>query len=263
MKNLNKDAGKKDEVKIVVVQEVNERVDVNAPEGHVVLIKGNLMEEVEQCGLCLASLSEGPATRYEHPINDNCTGFNLHASCLAFYIDNHLTKNTNLVCLRCKLDLSPFHTHRQQLTPLEMAERRVQLAEQRVRLEIAERAENPFRRLPLFTYIIHGVVAGHTVIRIVTNRPDYEDLAKLGLCTIYAYSRDAPYLRRVICGGTRKRRGTRKGGANQLVIIHVRHPTQALIETLEYKFGKSKEIKPASLNTVDLSEWIHTAYPSV
>ena len=225
------------------------------------------MEEVEQCGLCLASLSEGPVTRYEHPINGNCTGFNLHASCLAFYIDNHLTKNTNLVCLRCKLDLSPFHTHR-QLTPLEMAERRVQLAEQRVRvvrerLEMAERAENPFRHLPLFTDIIHGLVAGHTFIRIVTNRPDYEDLAKLGLCTIYAYSRAAPYLRRVIRGGTRKRRGTRKGGANQLVIIHVRHPTQALLETLEHKFGKSKEIKPASLNIVDLSEWIHTAYPSV
>ena len=215
---------------------------------------------MEECGLCLGSLNEGPTTRYEHPINGNCTGFNLHASCLAYYIDNHLTKNTNLVCLRCKLDLSPSHTPEERRRLIEIAQHRVDQAEERVRLirerlEMAERAENPFRHLPLFTDIIHGVVAGHTFIHIVTNRPDYEDLAKLGLCTIYAYSRAAPYLRRVIRGGTRKRRrGTRKGGANQLVIIHVRHPTQALLETLEHKLGKSKEIKQASLNIADLSE---------
>jgi hypothetical protein len=199
---------------------------------------------MEECRLCLDP--DGTTTRYEHPLNGTCTGFNIHASCLAYYIDNHLTQHTNLVCLRCKLDLSPFHIHR-QFTPLELAQQRVDRAELRVRLarerlEIAERVEreNPFRHLPLFTDIIHGLVAGHTFIRIVTNRPDYEDLAKLGLCTIYAYSRAAPYLRRVIRGGTRKRR---KGGANQLVIIDVRHPTQALLETLEHKFGKSKEIK--------------------
>ena len=203
---------------------------------------------MEECRLCLDPLDR-TTTRYEHPMNGNCTGFDLHASCLAYYIDKHLTQHTNIVCLKCKLDLSPFFT----LTPLQMAQRRVEMAEHRVRVA-RERLEmaNPFRHLPLFTDIIHGVIAGHAFIRIVTNRTDYADLAKLGLCTIYTYSRGAPYLRRVIRGGTRKR--GRKGGAKELVIIHVRHPTQALLHKLEHDLGiRSKEITPASLNIVDLS----------
>lgn len=203
-----------------------------------------------ECRLCLDPL-DGTQTRYEHPLNGTCTGFNLHAACLAYYIDNHLTKHTNLVCLRCNLDLGTFHNHgtaeRQRRIGI-LQQREAQLVEHvrviRERLARAERAElleriNPFRNLPLFTDIIHGVVAGKTFIRIVTNRPDYTDLATLGLCTIYAYTRAAPYLRRVVRGGTRKR--GRKGGANQLVIIDVRHPTQELLHELE-KLGKSHRL---------------------
>ena len=143
------------------------------------------------------------------------------------------------MCLICKLDLSPFHgrTDRQRL--IEQAEHRVRLAEERVRIarERLELAENPFRHVPVFTDIIHGFIAGHAFIRIVTNRPDYEELAKLGICTIYAYSRAAPYLRRVVRGGTRKKR---KGGANQLVMIDVR---PSLLHKLEHDLGiRSKEI---------------------
>jgi hypothetical protein len=205
---------------------------------------------MEECRLCLDPL-DGTQTRYEHPLNGTCTGFNLHAACLADYIDKYLTQHTNLVCLRCKLDLSPFHNSERRTAEQErqrlirILQQRLVQGEERVRLlrerlERAERAENPFRHLPIFTDIIHGVVAGHTFIRIVTNRPDYTDLATLGLCTIYAYSRTAPYLRRVIRGGTRKR--GRKGGANQLVIIDVRHPTQALLHELEDKLGKSHRL---------------------
>ncbi len=200
---------------------------------------------MEECRLCLDPL-DGTQTRYEHPLNGTCTGFNLHAACLAYYIDNHLTNHTNLVCLRCNLGLGTAEERQRRIGILQ--EREAQLVERvrvaRERLARAERAElleriNPFRNLPLFTDIIHGVVAGKTFIRIVTNRPDYTDLATLGLCTIYAYTRAAPYLRRVVRGGTRKR--GRKGGANQLVIIDVRHPTQELLHELE-KLGKSHRL---------------------
>ena len=207
------------------------------------------------CPLCLESLDSGIATKYEHPLNGTCTGFDIHATCLATYIHNHNTENTNLVCTICRMDLSPFHRVRRpahwgpELTPLQIAERRVQLAERRVqlaqqRIEMEERARNPFLQIPTgYVDLIHAIVGGNSILQIVVTGGRLHHFIQFGVCTIYAYGRVEPYLRRRL-GGTRKG-GTRKHRTlkpNELAIIEVHNPTEQIINKLEREIGKARMI---------------------
>lgn len=193
-----------------------------------------------ECPLCL---EPEPDTRYEHPLHGVCTGFDVHATCLATYIHNHLTQHTNFVCTTCRLDLRE--------TPLQLAQRRVQLAERRVQLA-RQRIEEyqPFRTGYMDLFLV--MIGGHSLIQIVVTG-DLHHFLPLGVCTIYAYSRVEPYLRRRIQGGTRKHR--RKLGPNELAIIQVRHPTESLLHQLEREMGPARiiHLQDAS-NTAGLFE---------
>jgi hypothetical protein len=217
------------------------------------------MEE-RDCPLCLDPLESELATRYDHPENGTCTGFDIHTSCLADYIHKHLTQHTNLVCTTCRLDLSSLH--RPPRGPVEGHPRGDIIARARARvLEERARAQNPFLHIPTgFIDIIHGFAAGHSFINIITTGGRYYHFLNLGMCTMYAYDRAEPYLRRmrIIRGGTRKKGGTKK---HALYIIEVRHPTPGLLHKLEHELGiRSREIKydfkdlQPSSNTADLFE---------
>jgi len=193
------------------------------------------------CPLCLEPLDSGPATKYNHPLNGTCTGFDIHATCLATYIHNHLTQHTNLVCTTCILDLS-LHS---ELTPLQQAERRVQQAERRVqlareRLEEAEQREalqNPFLQIPTgYADLFHIVLGGHSLIQIVVTGGAFHHYLPLGVCTIYAFIRVEPYLRRVRVGGTRKGGRKRSLRPNELAIIQIPYSAETLFK-LENKLG--------------------------
>jgi len=221
-------------------------------------------ERIERvdCPLCLEPLDSELATKYNHPENGNCTGFDIHTSCLADYIHKHLTQHTNLVCTTCRLDLSSLH--RPPRAPVEAHPRGDIIARARARvLEERERAQNPFLHMPTgFIDIVHGVVGGNAFINIITTGGRYYHFLSLGVCFIYAFERGEPYLRRmrIVRGGTRKRGGTKKH-RNALYIIEVRHPTQGLLHKLEHELGiRSREIKydfkdlQPSSNTADLFE---------
>lgn len=201
------------------------------------------------CPLCLDSLASGPVTNYEHPENGNCTGFDIHSTCLADYVHNHLTQDTNLVCTTCRMDLAPFHVRdrrpRQdmnfrpahwgpELRPHEIEERRVQLAQHR------EELQNPFLQMPTsYVDLIHAVVGGHSFLQIIVTGGRLHHFIQFGVCTIYAYERMEPYLRRR--GGTRKKGGTRKHRTlkpNEFAIIEAREPTDQFINKLERMIGK-------------------------
>ena len=189
------------------------------------------------CPLCFESLDSGPATRYNHPRNGTCTGFDIHVSCLAIYIHNHLTQDTNLFCTTCILDL------KHELTPLQEAERRVRQAERRVqrlreRLEEAERieAEQVFHQIPGYADLFHIVLGGHSLIQIVVTGGAFHHYLPLGVCTIYAFIRVEPYLRRVRAGGTRKGGRKRSLRPNELAIIQVPYSDETLFK-LESELG--------------------------
>jgi len=228
------------------------------------------------CPLCLDPLDPGTVTKYEHPQNGTCTGFDIHASCLASYIHNHLTQDTNLVCTTCRMDLAPFHVRdrrpRQdidfrpahwgpELTPQQIAERRVQLAERRVqlaqqRIEEHDALQNPFLQMPTsYVDLIHAVVGGHSLLQIIVTGGRLHHFIQFGVCTIYAYERMEPYLRRR--GGTRKKGGMRKKHTarnglkpNELAIIEVRDPTDQFINKVERMIGK----KARFINYDDINE---------
>ena len=215
------------------------------------------------CPLCLDSLASGPVTNYEHPENGTCTGFDIHATCLADYIHNHLTQDTNLVCTTCRMDLAPFHRVRPrrdinfrpahwgpELTPAQVEERYVQIMAQ---MEERRALQNPFLQMPTeFVDLIQAVVGGNAVLQIIVTGGRLHHFLQFGICTIYAYGRVAPYLRQRR-GGTRKKGGTRKHlrlKQNELAIIEVSDPTEKLIEKIERIIGK----KARFINYDDLPE---------
>ena len=217
------------------------------------------------CPLCLDPLAPGPVTKYEHPVNGTCTGFDIHSTCLADYVHNHLTQDTNLVCTTCRMDLAPFHVRdrrpRQdinfrpahwgpELTPAQIEERRLQLAQHRAGLQ------NQFLRLPTsYVDLIHAVVGGHSLLQIIVTGGRLHHFIQFGVCTIYAYERMGHYLRRR--GGTRKKGGMRKKHTarnglkpNELAIIEVRDPTNQFINKVERMIGK----KARFINYDDINE---------
>lgn len=149
------------------------------------------------------------------------------------------------------MDLAPFHRDRRprqdidfrpahwgpELTPQQIAERRLQLAQHRAGLQ------NQFLRLPTeYVDLIHAVVGGHSLLQIIVTGGRLHHFIQFGVCTIYAYER----MRR---GGTRKKGGMRKKYTarnelkpNELAIIEVTHPTQQILHKLERMIGNARKI---------------------
>lgn len=153
------------------------------------------------CPLCLEPLTDSHVTNYVHPVNDTCTGFDVHTSCLADYIHNHLTKNTNLVCTTCREDLSPLHRPAPVVRNHRLREIVDQHPRARLRIEPNALIHTRFTIPTSYTDVIHTIVGGVEFIQIITGNGRLHDYFNLGLCTIYAYGRVRGHIR----GGTRKR----------------------------------------------------------
>ena len=207
------------------------------------------------CPLCLDPLAPGPVIKYEHPENGTCTGFDIHATCLADYIHNHLTQDTNLVCTTCRMDLAPFH----RVRPIRDINFRPahwgpELTPAQIMAQMERRAlQIPFHQIPTeLVDLIQAVVGGNAVLQIIVTGGRLHHFLQFGICTIYTYGRVAPYLRQRR-GGTRKKGGTKKHlrlKQNELAIIEVSDPTEKRIEKLERIIGK----KSRFINYDDLPE---------
>jgi hypothetical protein len=224
---------------------------------------------MEICSFCHEPLSNGPTSEFQHPLNGNCTGYNIHTTCGIEYYHGHIVGDANFVCLRCTMPLgreSRFIPHgtpeeiERQTDQIEIgrraalderARRQAPIPRARARREILDVV---FETLPPECIdIFFGVIAGRAILNIVGGSNRIGNYLNLGVCIRYGYARAYPFLRRRgIAGGKRKsgkkKTRTRKIGGNKLLpddvcVIEVRNPTPELIAELEKKIGvRAKKI---------------------
>jgi hypothetical protein len=179
----------------------------------------------EECPLCFEPLSNGPSTKFSHPINGVCDGFNIHVTCRVNYVHSHITEGTNLFCTRCNLDMDPPG-------PVSVLD---------------DLIETPLAQ-GILTFI--GTVA---TFNIVVTGGDIRDYLLFGVCTVYVCRRFAPFLVRRNVGGTRKNRKRRKRGGtkhlrnyvlkpNEVAVITIRNPTEDVIRKVESMTGNPRKI---------------------
>ncbi len=209
----------------------------------------------EDCPLCLEPLSNGPHTKFPHPMNGVCDGFDCHVTCQVNYVHMHLTQRTNLVCTRCNLDLAPQgrqHAARVGINVAlarHVADQALLLEENRVLAEIrAERVMAQMVNAGIFVGDIFFSITGtFSTLDIVFTSGSISSYLLFGTAVVYTYMRHTPYLvQRNVRGGrtNRKKGGTRKNKERyvlkpyEVAVITIRDPTESIIRKVERMTGK-------------------------
>lgn len=220
---------------------------------------------MEDCPLCLEPLRTGPYTKFPHPMNGVCDGFNSHVTCQVAYVHSHITQGNNLVCTRCNLNLVPQGEQHAARVGIDVraarraAEEEAEVEGDRRMLEIqARRARQRLVNDAIFLGdVFFSFVGGVSTLVIVNTGGSPIDYAYLGATVVYTYMRHTPYLvaRPVRGGKSRKRRKGKRGGTknlqnyvlkpNEVAVTTIRNPTEEVIDEVLRMTGKQiKRISP-------------------